>query len=59
MHTLLFIIGGFMMVLGLGTLIVQDPGKGLGFIFILVLVAIAVAMVVRADDRSPPEAGDQ
>lgn len=58
MHTILYIVGGFMMVLGLGTLVVEDPGKGLGFIVILVLVAIAVATVVRADDRTPPEAGD-
>lgn len=59
MHILLYIIGGFMVVLGLSSLIVQDPGKGLTFIIILVLAALVAAAVVRADDRDPPgEGGD-
>lgn len=59
MHMLLYIIGGFMMVLGLGSLVVQDPGKGLTFIVILVLVVLVAAAVVRADDREPPGAGGE
>ncbi len=57
MHMLLYIIGGFMMVLGLGSLVVQDPGKGLTLIVILVLVVLVAAAVVRADDRTPPGSG--
>lgn len=59
MHMLLYIIGGFMVVLGLGSLIVQDPGKGLTLIIILVLVVLVAAAVVRADDRAPPGAGSE
>ena len=58
MNILLYIIGGFMMVLGLSTLVVQDPGKGLVFIFVLVLAIIVAAFVVRADDRGPPTLED-
>jgi len=54
MHMLLYIVGGFMMVLGLASLVVQDPGKGLTFIVILILAVLVAAAVVRADDRSPP-----
>lgn len=54
MNKLLYIVGGSMMVLGLGSLVVQDPGKGLTFIVILVLVILVAAAVVRADDRPPP-----
>lgn len=57
MHMLLYIIGGFMMVLGLGSLVVQDPGKGLTFIIIMILVVLVAVAVVRADDRAPPGAG--
>jgi hypothetical protein len=57
MHMLLYIVGGAMMVLGLGSLVVQDPGKGLTFIIVLILVALLAAAVVRADDRTPPGAG--
>ncbi len=59
MHMLLYIIGGFMMVLGLGSLVVQDPGKGLTFLIILVLVVLVAAAVVRADDRLPPTSGGE
>ncbi len=59
MHMLLYIIGGFMVVLGLGSLVVQDPGKGFTFIVILVLVVLVAAAVVRADDREPPGAGGE
>ena len=58
MNILLYIIGGFMMVLGLSTLVVQDPGKGLVFIIVLVLAIIVAAFVVRADDRDPPTLED-
>lgn len=58
MHIMLYIIGGFMMVLGLGSLVVQDPGKGLVFIIILILVILVAAAVVRADDRTTPPPGD-
>ncbi len=58
MHMLLFIIGGFMMVLGLSSLVVQDPGKGLTFILVLVLVAVITAAIVRADDHAPPSPDD-
>lgn len=54
MNKLLYIVGGSMMVLGLGSLVVQDPGKGLTFIVILILAILVAAAVVRADDRSPP-----
>ncbi|HEX4890048.1 MAG TPA: hypothetical protein VFW37_06740 [Alphaproteobacteria bacterium] len=54
MHKLLYIVGGSMMVLGLGSLVVQDPGKGLTFIVILILAILVAAAVVRADDRPPP-----
>lgn len=57
MHMLLYIVGGAMMVLGLGSLVVQDPGKGLTFIIILILVVLVAAAVVRADDRTPPRPG--
>ena len=59
MHMLLHIIGGFMVVLGLGSLVVQDPGMGFTFIVILVLVVLVAAAVVRADDREPPGAGGE
>ncbi len=49
----LYIIGSFLLVLGLGTLVVQDPGKGLTFIVIIILVVAIVAFVVRAGDRAP------
>ena len=58
MHLLLYIIGGFMMVLGLGTLVVQDPGKGFTFVVVLMLAILVAAAVVRADDRPPPNPGD-
>ncbi|MEQ1888086.1 MAG: hypothetical protein ABL951_02765 [Alphaproteobacteria bacterium] len=58
MHMLLYIIGGFMMVLGLSSLVVQDPGKGLAFILVLILAIVIAAAVVRADDRAPPPPGD-
>lgn len=58
MHMLLYIIGGFMMVLGLGSLVVQDPGKGLSFIIILVLAVLVAAAVVHADDRSSDTDGE-
>lgn len=53
MHVLLYIIGGFMIVLGLGTLVVQDPGKGLTFTVILILAALVAGIILRASD-SPP-----
>lgn len=59
MHMLLYIIGGFMMVLGLSSLVVQDPGKGLTFLVVLLLVVGITAMVVRAGDRAPPSPGDE
>lgn len=58
MHILLYIIGGFLVVLGLGSLVVQDPGKGLTFIVILILAVLVAAAVVRADDRTPPGPGN-
>jgi hypothetical protein len=59
MHMLLYIFGGFMMVLGLSSLVVQDPGKGLAFLVVLLLAIGITAMVVRADDRGPPTPGDE
>lgn len=53
MHILLYIIGGFMMVLGLGTLVVQDPGKGLIFTVILMLAALVAGIILRASDSTP------
>ncbi len=58
MHMLLYIIGGFMMVLGLGSLVVQDPGKGLSFIIILVIAVLVAAAVVHADDRPSDTDGE-
>jgi len=58
MNMLLYIVGGFMMVLGLSSLVVQDPGKGLVFIIVLVLAILIAAFVVRADDRPPPTPDD-
>ncbi|MDO9461278.1 MAG: hypothetical protein Q7N95_14380 [Alphaproteobacteria bacterium] len=58
MQILLYIIGGFMVVLGLGSLVVQDPGKGLTFVIILILAVLVAAAVVRADDGTPPGSGD-
>lgn len=59
MHMLLYIVGGFMMVLGLSSLVVQDPGKGLAFLVVLLLAIGVTAIVVRADDRAPPTPGDE
>lgn len=53
MHILLYLIGGFMVVLGLGTLIAREPVTGLIFIGILVLAGVVAAALVRADDRKP------
>ena len=53
MHIVLYIIGGFMGVLGLGTLVVEDPGKGLIFTVILVLVALVAGVILRASDSTP------
>jgi len=47
-----------MVVLGLGSLVVQDPGKGLTFVIILILAVLVAAAVVRADDGTPPGSGD-
>jgi len=58
MHMLLYIIGGFMMVLGLSSLVVQDPGKGFALIVVLILCVLIAAAIVRADDRSPPGPGE-
>ena len=52
MHIVLYIIGGFMVVLGLGTLVVEDPGKGLIFTVILVLVALVAGVILRASDST-------
>ncbi|MFZ5912821.1 MAG: hypothetical protein ACOY17_01230 [Pseudomonadota bacterium] len=53
MYIVLYIIGGFMMVLGLGTLVVQDPGKGLTFTIILILAALVTGIILRASDSTP------
>lgn len=58
MRRLLYIIGGFMIVLGLSTLIVQDPGKGLTFLVILVLVVVITTALVRTDKKTPPKPDD-
>lgn len=55
MHIILYLVGGFMVVLGLGSLIVRDPVTGLVFIGILVLAVVVAAALVRAEDRAPQE----
>lgn len=54
MHILLYLTGGFMVVLGIGSLIVSDPITGLIFIGILVLAVAVATALVRADDQAPP-----
>lgn len=53
MHIILYLVGGFMVVLGLGSLIVRDPITGLVFIGILIIAVVVAAALVRADDRIP------
>ncbi len=53
MHITLYMVGCFMVVLGLGSLIVRDPVTGLIFIGILVIAVVVAAALVRADDQKP------
>ena len=57
MYIVLYIVGGFLLVFGLGTLIVQEPLTGLIFIAILVLVAVIVAALIRADEQESSGSG--
>ena len=57
MYIVLYIVGGFLLVFGLGTLIVQEPLAGLIFLAILVLVAVIVAALIRADEQESSRSG--
>lgn len=55
MYIILYIVGGFLLVFGLGSLVVQDPLTGLIFIGILVLVTVIASALIRADEQKPPD----
>lgn len=55
MYIVLYIVGGFLLVFGLSSLVVQKPITGLIFVGILVLVAIIASALVRADKQNPPD----